>query len=782
MYRAKTNIWNIKYSDNYEKVNSYLDDTAKRILKIKKCYNEVKEVLQKYIDITKNYSEQITLNALKLIPSSNSIEGKLIQAVQGILLFNSEAIDILVKKLEEILKNFKASEVSNFSGLNDLAKLFKINYSQILGLYCNYINENELYEKYLIHKELGLLNNKDKIENNNIIKNNKKEDIKDIKENKKEDNTIENKQDNDFIVLEASEEDLLKAMELDKTKDKRKLKKEVKKKQRKKEEKKNSKKKNCSDSKEEKEFEKIKEDELKLNNKSKSAFEKEEDKEKEKNIKKEEILCDNHENIIKSQKEYIDCVKQTNSFIHKLIEFGFNEEKILKDDFYNNCQNFVDKLLDCLELQKIKYENQSEIIKALSEAIKSEKIDNFYMEVQQYSLHSLSIYMNNKKEGSQINIEKYSQKGEFNNELYKQLEIENIGNIINEMQKNGITVKKEDLENYEREKDISFIEKKIKLILSKDSILTEEEKNKLIEFFKKDMIYILFFLQRMNNYRAKGGNIINLETYHHIGELFRFINNIILDKNDLNCFRYISILSMTYFRMDGNKKIYIYEYIRDHPTLKKSEFWEEYLQILIESDIKNTIYTNQKDLIQNKIGKKEEENKRNFAIFSNVLTVINNMTDFGFEKEFINKFANFAKNKYIFEPNQLEQIDYLLALNEEKKNEDLKYPIPNDKNSINNKENVEDKNIINNEETVDNNNINDKLYEYKENEQIKGNNMISNNKEIKNENDGDEILNKESQKNNEEKNIIENQNNIEQKVEINEEKKDNNINKISELL
>ena len=37
------------------------------------------------------------------------------------------------------------------------------------------------------------------------------------------------------------------------------------------------------------------------------------------------------------------------------------------------------------------------------------------MEAQQYALHSLSIYMNKKKDKERKNNEKYSQKGEFDN-------------------------------------------------------------------------------------------------------------------------------------------------------------------------------------------------------------------------------------------------------------------------------------------------------------------------------------------------------------------------------
>ena len=701
MYRAKTNIWDMDYTDNFEKVCSYLDKTRKKLLKIVKNYNEVKEVLKKYIEITNIYSTQVTSLALKLFPNSDSVEGKLIQVIQSILLFSTEALDNLVKQTQEIIKNFKANKESNSSGLDDLSKIYQTNFSNVVRLYCTYISENELYEKYLIHKELDILNNKNKIE-----KNDNKNIIENKTENKKE-ITSENKSEKEsfnYVVIEAeqTEKGINKEKIIDKNKE-IKLNKKINF---------NNKEGKESDTLQEenrKQKEKINKKQTIKENKEKAG---ENDKDKIKENNKEQnntILYDNHENIIKCEKEYKDFVKKVNIFIKKLVEFGLNEERIINNDFYNNCKKFIDKLLECVDIQNKKYLDQLNLIKDLNEKINSEKVENFYLETRQYSLHSLSIYMNKK---SNKKAPELSQKGEFDNELYKQLEIENIGNIINTMQKNGINIKKEDLENYEAEKNISFIENNIKLIFSNDSDISEEGKNKIIEFFKKDKEYILFFLQKMNNDRAKGGKILNIKTYHCIGELFKFVNNVILDKNDFDCFKYISILSMTYYRMDGRNKIYIYEYIKDHPYFQKIDFWIKYLETLVEFDVNNNLYKNNQDTEENKKDEKEEQFKVNFAAFSNVLTVINNMTDFGLNIEFIENFVSLIKNKYTFRPDQIEQFTYLLTIYKEK-NKTQQTPIEN---------NMQDKK----EEINENINKNLDVNEDKIIEQINQNNEIKN--------------------------------------------------------
>ena len=746
MYKAKTSIWDMEYTDNYEKVCSYIDKTKSKITKIKKCYNEVKDVLKKFIEISHNYSVQMSSIALKLFPNSDSVEGKLIQAIQGILLFNSEAIDNLVKEVQEILNNFKASRESNSSGLDDLSKIYQTNYSDVLKLYCNFVSENELYEKYLIHKELGISLNKNQFENK-------------INKNKIGNNT-DDKFENKNQKKEYSSEPLNKDKgDSEKEKIKEKIKSnDLNKKKNVKEEKIKSKEKPKLSR---KDIIRLEEKEIKRYQEIK---EKEKEREKEKDtIKevKEEILTDNHEKIKISQKEYIDTVKRTNIFIKKLVEFGWNEERLLKSDFYNNCHNFVIRLLNCVDVQKKKYENQSKLIRELSEIIKSEKIENFYLESQQYTLHSLSIYMNKK---SKKNSYELKQKGEFDNELYKNLEINNIGNIINEMQKNGLTVKKEDLDNYEKEKNISVIEKNIKFISESSTDLSEEEKNKIIEFFKNDKEYILYFLQRLNNDRAKGGKILNVKTYHRIGELFKFINDIILEKNDYECFKYISILSMTYYKMEGNNKIYIYEYIKEHPYFKKCEFWQEYLEALIDFDVRNAIYKKRKNTDENKTEKKkEEESKKNFAAFSNVLTVANNMTDFGLEKPFVEKFLNKVKNRYTFNSEQIEQIDFLLTIYEEKNKEEKKTNSPKSNNE--NKEHSDDKIKTKCGLEVENkDNTTDKLNEDKNNETIS-----------KKTNNSDEIIELDKTKLENDKNGIKDNKIFDKKEENNEEIK-NKIN------
>ena len=648
MYKAKTNVWGRDYTDNLQKITNYIENKRDKMSKIRNCYNQTKEVMKKFVDITKDYSNNIVSIAMTLLPNSETVEGKLIQSIQSILLFNSENLIKLINDISNIYKAFKAGSESN--GLNDFSIIYQTSFSNVVKLYSEYIDESEMYEKYLIHKELGILDKE--------IKNEQNED----KQNENFGFDIINK---DYINIDKE-----KRTKKEKNKQKEKI---------------------------------IKGTPFPSQNKV---------------IFKNESLCDNHQKIIDYEKEYLKNVGETNRLIKKLIEFGWNEEKLLKIDFYNNCKNFIDKLLDCLNRQKSEYESQLNVIQELNEIIKSEKIEFFYLEAQKYALHSISIYMNNRAFQSMKiskNINQKIDKDNFEIDIYKNLKLENIGNIIKEMQKNNLEVKKEDLENYEREKNLYLIEKNTKLIFETDSDLdfTDDDLNKMIEIFKNDKEYILFFLQRLNNDRSRGGLISSMKIYKRVGELFKLINDLVLEKDDLDCFRYISILSMTYYRNNGNDKIYIYEYIKDHQKIKDLDFWKKYLETLIKYDINNTIYSNEDENNDNKENKeKEMQFKLNFATFSNILSVINNLTDFGLGKNFIKQFIDFTQKNYTLTEEQKQQINTLLNLYEEKGTSDRKINNVEDNHFNNNKidnleENKENKNNLKEEKYKNDNQQND---------------------------------------------------------------------------
>ena len=371
-------------------------------------------------------------------------------------------------------------------------------------------------------------------------------------------------------------------------------------------------------------------------------------------------LTNNIEKVLEAKKNYIKEIEPMNNIINKLVEYGLNEEKLLNEEFSNILKMFLDKLNECLEGQKKKYEGQSSVLADLYAKIKSEKIENLKSGIQEYRLHCLSVYINikniarNKGNNSQEVVLNQKSK-DF--EIYKNITLENIENIIKEMKKNGLEIRAKDLEDLEKEKVKDFIEKKSKLVSEKtDENFSKEDKDKLIEYFKEDEEYRSLFLQILNNDRAKGGEIFNKNIFLYMGEIFENINDLVLEKNDYRFFKYVSIISMTYFITEKNKKRYLFEFIKDNNKLKFMDFWKKYSKFVVELDMENDI--TKKELIT----EQSTKTKYKFAAFSNTLTIVNNMVNFGFDKNFIHEFINFAENNYSLTKEQIGQIEDLMVV------------------------------------------------------------------------------------------------------------------------
>ena len=381
------------------------------------------------------------------------------------------------------------------------------------------------------------------------------------------------------------------------------------------------------------------------------------------NDNKIEKLTNNLETVLSFRKKYLDKVGPINALVHKLVEFGIKEEKLLNEEFLNISKIFVGKLNECLEGQKKKYEDQNSVLLELYNKIKSEKFDNINSGIQEYSLHSLSIYINAKnldrnkiKNGKQYAL---NQKGE-EFEIYKNITLKNVENIMKEIKRNGLEIKEKDLEDFEIEKVKDFISKKVELMFNKtDDNFSDEDKNQMIKYFQENDDYILFFLQLLNNDRAKGGEIFNINIFKYIGEIFKNINDIVLKKDNYKYFNYVSILSLTYFIQEGNTKKYVYECIKDNKKLKDLNFWQKYAKFIIKYET-DKIPKEKENEINNK------NDKLKLTGFANILAIVNNMVNFGLEQDFIDKFISFCATTFSLTTEQIRQIKEFIPIWSEK--------------------------------------------------------------------------------------------------------------------
>ena len=234
----------------------------------------------------------------------------------------------------------------------------------------------------------------------------------------------------------------------------------------------------------------------------------------------------------------------------------------------------------------------------------------------------------------------------------------------------------------------------INKFFDKNKTTTEEEKKQLLEFIEDERTHALFLIVlaklRTNNRFLRDKFLI---------ELLSDIIIKILDKAQKNNNFYIAknclILSQTFFYYDDpekTNKIYISNYIRDHPWLKSIEFWGDFIlrQILGEFqklEERNRQY--EKMIIS--LNKNIPENLKSRigeVLFSQILPYVGNMKEVSVDKKIVVKIVDKLLEKYPFvaEKNKAEIFKMVCTPEELDK---IKEEINNDEQLKNFKLNVE---------------------------------------------------------------------------------------------
>jgi len=304
-----------------------------------------------------------------------------------------------------------------------------------------------------------------------------------------------------------------------------------------------------------------------------------------------------------------------------------------------------------------------------------------------------------------------------------------------------VSIEKEKERNKEREKIYN-------LIKGEKNNISAEDKNELYTLLKKDDYYQKLFLSILNKVRIDGKFKKDKELITMIGDVFNIIIDTSEIKKDYEAVKHCIILAQTFYYEDDKKqKVYILELIKNSKWLHDTDFWRNYVDLLIIKEfIKYQNIHKEKDLnifMKNNISDKSQ-NKMGEIVFSQLMPSINNMLELNIGKkiiarvceEFINKYNYLNKNNidilYSFISQDNEEIN---NLREEAKREiSLKYTNMKDLTNINEKKEKESKNEI--KEIKENKNeIIEEKKEIKENknEEIKEKNEIKENKNEINE-------------------------------------------------
>ena len=181
-------------------------------------------------------------------------------------------------------------------------------------------------------------------------------------------------------------------------------------------------------------------------------------------------------------------------------------------------------------------------------------------------------------------------------------------------------------------------------------IYEDSDKQKIISLLN-DKNNQKYFLTTLNDYRTKGICLMRKNALKNLGSLFQYLSELITKDLDAKLFNLFLIMVFTFYYQDNeySSKYYLFKYFENNPNYKNRKLWENYLEGLILSDIKES---------------SSQDVNLNYIHSLNVMSVIKSMSDLHLGKDFINDFIEYASAKYKLKEDQKIQANYILSDNE----------------------------------------------------------------------------------------------------------------------
>ena len=372
-------------------------------------------------------------------------------------------------------------------------------------------------------------------------------------------------------------------------------------------------------------------------------------------IKEDDINNDNVSRILALQKSYFDISKKLRDEFKQILDMMHIKRKFILKTIYNEFQLFLSCINDTGEkINKITNdENTNNIFEDNEE--NSEKMDeniNGIFKEDLYKFKFLSEFKTIKESKNEI-------KNKRNNfeYLYDKLDENNIENIAKKLKKYDIQFSKENTEQFNVLQNNKIIKSKIDLIINAPLKFIPKERENFISLIKSSVQNQILFLQYLNNYRATGNLNLKELTINIFCEIFL---HILMSSKDFKSIQLCIILSQTYYyekdkpadnEGEGNK-IFMINYMKKWQIFKNKVFWKNYLDGLIDDEIKK--------INENK-EKKISTKQMTTSVYSSIFTMTKNMVDFGLDMDFIINLTNEAFLKYNISDNlKKDIINYLI--------------------------------------------------------------------------------------------------------------------------
>ena len=381
----------------------------------------------------------------------------------------------------------------------------------------------------------------------------------------------------------------------------------------------------------------------------------------------------------KIEKEYKDLINSTKLFegtFDSLYLSSLENFKKLSSEasnqFKESIVNFIVLLKDNMKMISIELDMH---IPSLSNLDEKKEMENIIM--SSYSKNNKLIHVKPEKYKLKLFRKEEEEKG--NNNLYKSpilkiedgfgetslIEDENILNVIKTMKENfelfednniDIEIEEEKYKCLQLTKKIFNIEnpKLQKNIITNEEI--EELNNLLFEHHNR-----VVFLQILSEPRGSGKFEITQLTFEILSKLLNTIINKVEKDNDFHSVENAIIISQTYYvNIDKNKKLYLQQKIENNEIFKSKKFWEEFLDFCINKQIVKSVTNDVKNGNILKENRKDAEVKMSNIALGRIAPYINNMKDFGLDKESIIQIVFPKMQKYRMNNESIELVKNII--------------------------------------------------------------------------------------------------------------------------
>jgi len=402
---------------------------------------------------------------------------------------------------------------------------------------------------------------------------------------------------------------------------------------------------------------------------------------KKKNTKENEQVDNSNDdnNVIKTkeiQDKIMNLVQESNNNVKEDLKYFFDLKKSSLEKIYNLTKGFGDSLMQGFFNQQNytkKVVTFNDTLVKKMDSIEEMKLEGYKHILLDITPYSLKFFPNKNNEKLEMNI----------NEV-KFIDYEKLYEIIMEIKNNALMMSEDNLIKFEEIQKILYINHVIDSLFDKNygeqkntdndekvkvkMEETDEQKlYKMKNYFELDEIFRSSFIRHLNNKRVNGNLRINKKASEVLGDLLFYLCKNAIKEKDYPLFKIVSFLSITYYYMEDNTKIYICKYLNSFPEFSNKQFWIDYLKAIIDDEFKrNSIvdksisdyaYTELKCLKSKKI---------HVIIYSNIISLTKSMVDFGLKKDFITEWLNLVVCNILYIDDK-EKEEVINIINEEQK-------------------------------------------------------------------------------------------------------------------